>query len=92
MTVAERIVANLEAPRPPNTAAKGKGPMAAVKAVSSACVSNMQKCAWLEESRLDAILGSSSRSHKSVRSGIRCWIAFVGIISSITFMNRLHDV
>ena len=33
---------------------------------------------WLLEARLDAILGGSSRSHKSVRSGIRCWMGFVG--------------
>ena len=45
--------------------------------------SESERTKWLEESRMDAILGASSRSHKSVRSGIRCWIAFVGVGRSV---------
>lgn len=32
---------------------------------------------WLEDARLDAIVGSCRRSLPSVRSGIRCWFAFL---------------
>ena len=64
--------------RPANSTAAGLGPMAALQSLEGRCESLTEKQAWLEESRLDAILGASSRSHKSVRSGIRCWMAFVG--------------
>jgi len=33
---------------------------------------------WMEEARIDAILGSCSRSLPCVRSGARCFMAFVG--------------
>ena len=64
--------------RPANSTAAGLGPMAALQSLDERGVSLTAKKAWLEESRLDAILGASSRSHKSVRSGTRCWMAFVG--------------
>ena len=68
----------LDRPRAPNTASVGRGPMAALLALDSGLTEG-EISAWLEETRLDAILGASSRSHKSVRSGIRCWMAFVGV-------------
>ena len=33
---------------------------------------------WLEEARLQAILGSCARSKNSVKCGIRCYMSFVG--------------
>ena len=76
------VVAQLEERRPPNTAAARRGPMAAMQATNEKVVSERDRLEFLEESRLDAILGSCSRSHKSVRSGIRCWMAFVGEAST----------
>jgi len=72
------VLMHLEKVRPPNTAAAGKGPMAALQAADSGGSADERK-AWLAESRTDAILGACSRSHKSVRSGVRCWMAFVGM-------------
>ena len=34
--------------------------------------------AWIEEARVDAILGSCARSLPCVRSGARCYMALVG--------------
>lgn len=73
------VVSLLEQQRLPTAAAARRGPMAVMKAVEDTVVSTRQKQEWLAESRLDAILGACSRSHKSVRSGIKCWMAFVGI-------------
>ena len=72
------VLMHLEKVRPPNTAAAGKGPMAALHAAESGGSASERK-AWLAESRTDAILGACSRSHKSVRTGVRCWMAFVGM-------------
>jgi len=67
----------LDQRRPPNTTAAGLGPMAALKTLQVHS-SPSEKQAWLEESRLDAILGATACSQKSVRSGVRCWMSFVG--------------
>ncbi len=75
--------------RPPNSTSAGLGPMAAMQSVDARGLSAGEKLAWLEESRMDAILGASSRSHKSVRSGIRCWVAFVGTCSAIVHSTQL---
>ena len=39
---------------------------------------NSEKRRWLEEARLDAILGSCPYSLASVKSGLRCYLAFAG--------------
>ena len=36
-----------------------------------------QRTAWIEEARLDAILGGLRLSIPSLRSGLRCYLAFV---------------
>ena len=37
---------------------------------------------WVEEARIDAIIGSCALSLKSVKSGTRCYMAFVGAQAS----------
>ena len=71
-------LALLDQRQPINSASAGLGPMAALRSLDERRLGPDEKLTWLEESRLDAILGASSCSHKSVRSGIRCWMAFVG--------------
>lgn len=92
------VIAQLDQKRPPNSSAAGMGPRAAMQALELRVASPSELSEWLEEARLDAILGASgvgvnclicvvtcaspgscSRSHKSVRSGIRCWMSFVGV-------------
>jgi len=36
------------------------------------------KLRWIEEARLDAILGGMKLSMSYLRSGLRCYVAFVG--------------
>ena len=60
------------------TTAKGAGPRAALQRSGLAELSSADKKLWVEEARLKSILGSSSGCLKSLRSGISCWITFVG--------------
>ena len=85
LPTAVRGLALFDQMRPASSTAAGRGPMAALQSLDGRCESLTEKQAWLEESRLDAILGASSRSHKSVRSGIRCWMAFVGACVHSTY-------
>ena len=72
------VIAELDGTMQSNTVTVRRGPMAAIDATNSKVVTERDRCEFLEVSRLSAILGSCARSHKSVRSGIRCWMAFVG--------------
>ena len=61
-----------------NVVSKGLGPRAALTHANLAARTGPEKVTWLEESRIDAIIGSCSLSLKSVRSGVRCYMAFAG--------------
>ena len=61
-----------------NVVSKGRGPRAALTHANLAARTGPEKVTWLEESRIDAIIGSCSLSLKSVRSGVRCYMAFAG--------------
>ena len=52
------------------------GPMKSIKRLQLEMVSDVDRIRWLEEARLEAILGCCSHSIKSVKSGIRCYLAF----------------
>ena len=58
------------------------GPMAAVAVLARVNDSQHEWSIWLEEARLHAVLGSCRSSIKSVKSGIRCFVAFIGAPSS----------
>ena len=68
----------LEGRREANTASAGFGPRAALENLkrSGKPIGGMRT--WVEEARLAAILGSCSLSLPSLRSGLRCYVAFVG--------------
>ena len=51
----------------------------ALKKVRREAHTPQAKASWMEEACLDAVLGSCSFSLPSVRSGVRCYIAFVGV-------------
>ena len=63
-----------------NSQWKGKGPREAFTDTRLRVLSSQAKAKWMEESRLDAILGGCARSMKSWRSGCRCYVSFVGAI------------
>ena len=64
--------------RPKNNLAAGKGPRQALRQVACNMHDNSEKRRWLEEARLDAVLGSCPYSLASVKSGLRCYLAFAG--------------
>ena len=61
------IMQALAAPRVPATQAVGRGPQAALKVWQSERRSVGQTRTWLEEARMEAVLGSCRRSLPSVR-------------------------
>ena len=70
--VLERLV-----DRPKNMTAAGRQPTRAIKAARFHEMSPHERKEWMDEARMDAILGSCRLSLSSVRSGVRCYIAFV---------------
>ena len=52
------------------------GPRATLKAFCATLPSAGVRSEWLQEAYLKALLGSCPKSLNSVRSGIRCWLAF----------------
>ena len=57
-------------------AAPTAGPQATLKAFCKAVPTAQARSDWLREAYSNALLGSCPRSVASVRSGIRCWLAF----------------
>jgi len=66
-SAAAHVSRMLSAPPPLDGHAIGKGPRAAIRAWNSDKRSVSETAAWLEEARLQAILGSCSRSLESVQ-------------------------
>jgi len=56
---------------------RNAGPMTNLKEVQLSNMSRKEKEAWMFEARLEAIIGSCRLSLPSVRSGIKCYLAFV---------------
>ena len=54
----------------------GSGPLAMVNLVGTQLISAVSRAEWLENARSCALAGSCSKSHPSVRSGIRCYQRF----------------
>ena len=63
------------------------GPMAAVAVLARVNDSQHEWSIWLEEARLHAVLGSCRSSIKSVKSGIRCFVAFIGVPSLVVLLR-----
>ena len=55
----------------------GKGPAKAVKNLGGLFKTGVVAEEWLQEARMDAVVGSCKKSLPSVRSGVRCYMAFV---------------
>ena len=63
-----------------DSTAKGLGPRAALDSLDMSSMSNKDRIGWLEQARVKAITGSCSLSMASVRSGVRCYMAFAGLL------------
>ena len=83
LTEAERVargeVDALASSRAKNRDAVANGPRDALKRLCFASMDEAQRSAWQEKARLDAILGCASMSMASVKTGLRCYVAFVGM-------------
>ena len=65
-------------PKCSRTEIVGQGPKAANAHMRFDKMKPGEKLDWLEEARVMAILGSCSRTMPSLRSGVRCFLAFAG--------------
>ena len=54
----------------------GLGPTQALKKLKGDFTDGAGRAEWLEQARLQALLGSCPNSHKSFQSGLRCYVAF----------------
>ena len=58
---------------------KDRGPRAALMALHLCDRSESERKAWLEESRVLAVVDSCKLSMASVRSGVKCYLEFAGL-------------
>ena len=54
----------------------GLGPMKALQALPTGSFTEKQCAEWVERARVNAIAGCCPKSHASLFSGLRCWVAF----------------
>ena len=54
------------------------GPVRAVQNMKFQSMSCLERMVWVETARAQTILGNCRLSWPSVRSGLRCYIAFIG--------------
>ena len=64
---------------PQTLISKGVGPRAALMKLGLQAKSPSEKIVWVEDARMRSILGSCKLSLPSVMSGLRCWVAFIGM-------------
>ena len=60
------------------------GPVMAIRNVLRACTTKHEVMTWAEEARIEAIVGSQRLSLASLKSGVRCYCAFVGLSVAIS--------
>jgi hypothetical protein len=72
----------LQGGTPPHTA-NGVGPREAIKRAKFTVMNHAERLEWVEQARLDAILGCCSLSMKSWKSGARSYYAFCGMLSVV---------
>ena len=63
--------------------AKGWGPRATLKVFNLESKSAEEKAVWVAEARLSVIVGASADSKESLKSGLRCYEAFIGARSCV---------
>ena len=75
------VLSSLCRPAVYNRSAQGVGPRGAVKRLQSQIADGTDVDVWLDAARNDAILDSCRLSMKSVRSGVRCYLAFLETVA-----------
>jgi hypothetical protein len=74
----EGIIQKMQIPKEIVDAKKSKGPRANLEQLQLAAMRPAEQAVWFEHARVSAILGSSSRTLPSVRSGLKCYFGFAG--------------
>lgn len=79
--------------RPSNTVSDGLGPMAVLRKIELRSKTPLELTLWLEKARLDAVLGSCPGSLESMKSGLRCYLAFVAQCATraLCFLVMMHN-
>ena len=76
--------------RPTNCTALSRGPLEALRHSGLHFKSKEERAKWTAEARLDAILGGCQASVGSVKSGLRCYLAFAGSYNIIHVVHHSH--
>ena len=63
------------------------GAASAAKRLKGNFQNNRERIKWLEQARINAIAGSCPRSHRSVISGLRCFMFFV--LNALNTVDRI---
>ena len=82
-------VANIPVDMPRSCAARGLGPRAALQRAGLQELPALDRRLWVEETRIACLLGNSTATRKSLKSGVSCYIAFVGM-SLLTHSGSDH--
>jgi len=61
-----------------DVSSRGHGPRKTLLRLNLDGMTPDERSAWVEEARVEAVLGSCKLSLKSLRSGYRCYLAFAG--------------
>ena len=88
-SIASGRVDALSMVHPQSENARGRGPRAALVASG---IGKMSRCArdrWLEDARLEALLGNRKATLTSLKSGVKCYISFVGKVCAAC---HVHDM
>ena len=67
--------------------ASGRGPMATLKHLGLAEKNVEERARWIENARIDSILGGMRSALPSLKSGLRCYVAFVGWIVFLSLVG-----
>ncbi len=72
--------------------AVGVGPRAALKKAALQNMSRGERKMWIEEARLDALLGNRTATLKALRSGVCCYMTFAGTAGKQARRGRCFGV
>lgn len=76
-SVAEIVQCNAGVPSSFPAIDRKRGPVAAIKAAAASLDGSIERKAYVEELRIQAVLDSARASHPRIMSGLRAWSAFV---------------
>jgi len=76
----EETIRSIEMPQASREWMRELGPRAACAQLDFNKMGKQDKVAWMEQARVASILGASSRTLPSVRSGLKCYLYFASML------------